>query len=66
MHTTSKGVDIMEHKPYEFPQEMPAKDQKLDKGVIIDVVENEIEVRKAEQSTREHSMWEYRGKKFEN
>lgn len=53
-------------KPYEFPQECPARDQKLDKGVIVDVVENEIKVRKAEQSTPEHSMWEYRGKKFSN
>lgn len=55
----------MENKPYEFPQEMPPKDQKLDKGVIVDVVENEIKVRKEDQSTPEHSMWEYRGKKFE-
>ncbi len=53
-------------KPYEFPQECPARDQKLDKGVIVDVVENEIKVRKEEQSTPEHSMWEYRGKRSSN
>lgn len=51
-----------DNKPYEFPQECPQRDKKLDKGVIVDVVENEIEPRKAEQSTHEHSMWEYRGR----
>ena len=55
-----------ENKPFEFPQEMPQKDQKLDKGVIIDVVEHEITPRKEEQSTHEHSMWEYKGDKFSN
>ncbi len=53
-------------KPFVFPEEMPAKDQKIDKGVIVDVVENEIKVQKQDQTTHEHSMWEYRGKKFEN
>lgn len=55
-----------ENKPYEFPQECPSRDQKLDKGVIIDVVEHEITPRKAEQSTPSHSMWEYRGKQSLN
>lgn len=55
----------MDKKPYEFPQEMPERDQKLDKGVIVDVVENEIKVQKEGQSTPERSMWEYKGKKFE-
>lgn len=47
------------NKPYEFPTEMPQKDQKLDKGVIIDVVENEIKVDKSNEQS--HSVWEYRG-----
>ena len=55
-----------DNKPYEFPHEFPEKDQKYDKGVIVDVVENEIKVRNTEQSTHEHSMWEYRGKKSSN
>lgn len=29
-------------KPYEFPQECPERDQKFNKAVIVDVVENEI------------------------
>ena len=53
-------------KPYQFPQECPERDVKLDKGVIIDVVEHEITPRKEEQSTHEHSMWEYKGKKYSN
>ncbi|MBQ4128972.1 MAG: hypothetical protein IJD68_04285 [Ruminococcus sp.] len=47
-------------KPFVFPEEMPAKDQKIDKGVIIDVVENEVKVNKNEENS--HSVWEYRGK----
>ena len=61
------GVDKMDknsNKPYVFPEECPSREQKIDKGVIIDVVENEIKVQKEEQSTPEHSMWEYRGKQF--
>ena len=46
----------MDKKPFEFPQECPPRDQKFDKGAIVDVVENEIEPRKAEQSTREQNM----------
>ena len=53
-------------KPYEFPQELPFKDKKIDKGVIIDVVENEIKPRTQEQSTHGYSMWEYRGEESEN
>ncbi len=55
-----------EYKPYEFPQECPARDVKLDKGVIIDVVENEITPHKEEQSTPSQNMWEYRGKQSLN
>ena len=43
-------------KPYEFPQECPQRDKKYDKGVIVDVVENEIKVRTQEQSTLEQNM----------
>ncbi len=53
-----------DEKPYEFPQEMPEKDQKFDKGIIIDVVENEIKVDKNNENT--HSIWEYRGHKNES
>lgn len=64
----AKGVEKMEkeNKPYQFPQEMPERERKYDKGVIIDVVENEINPHNTEQSTHEHSMWEYRGNKSEH
>lgn len=48
-----------DNKPYEFPAEMPEREQKLDKGVIIDVVENEIKVKNSEKDT--YSMWQYKG-----
>lgn len=54
----------MEKKPFEFPQECPPRDQKFDKGVIVDVVENEIEPRKAEQSTHEQNKSVDRGSSF--
>ena len=64
----AKGVDTMnkDNKPYEFPQECPSRDQKFDKGVIIDVVENEITPRKAEQSTLEQNTLGYKGKQSLN
>lgn len=34
-------------KPYVFPEECPARDRKIDKAVIVDVVENEIYPQKA-------------------
>lgn len=53
-------------KPYENPLECPPRDVKIDKGVIVDVVEHEIAPRKADQTTPSHSMWEYRGKGSQN
>lgn len=52
------------NKPFEFPQECPEKDRKLDKGVIVDVVENEIKVKNGEIADSQYSMWEYKGKKL--
>lgn len=49
-------------KPYEFPQECPQRDQKLDKGVIVDVVENEIKPNK-QSVDNSYSVWEYKGNK---
>ena len=49
-------------KPYEFPQECPPRDVKIDKGVIVDVVEHEVAPRKTEENASSHSIWEYRGK----
>ena len=55
-----------ENKPYEFPQECPQRDVKIDKGVIVDVVEHEVKPRKEDPATPSHSMWEYRGKGSQN
>ena len=49
-------------KPYEFPQECPPKDVKIDKGVIVDVVEHEVTPRKNEQNETSYSIWQYKGK----
>lgn len=50
-------------KPYEFPQECPQRDQKFDKGVIVDVVENEIKPNKQSSENNSYSVWEYKGNK---
>lgn len=42
-----------EFKPYIFPEELPAREQKIDNGCIVDVVVNEIKPPQAEQTTPE-------------
>lgn len=52
-----------EKKPYVFPEEMPARERKIDNGVITDVVESETYPKKAENPANpDYSMWQYKGK----
>lgn len=53
-----------EYKPYIFPEELPAREQKIDNGCIVDVVVNEIQPPKPEQTTREQYMSEQNKNRF--
>lgn len=44
-------------RPY-FPMEFPSREQKIDHGAIVDVVVNEVDPQKGEQTIPGQEMWE--------